>query len=110
MEENMRQKEMFDVFDKFVKDTQEHDFRLLQQKRRAYSPESNRFLQFELISEWTGLTPEQVALVLGAKHFSALFLSQFHGTKIDSKEVYRDARNYLYIAEALANGWEAQSK
>jgi len=70
-----------------------------------YANSEDRLKQFKMIAGLTGLSPAKVALVLVAKHFTALCLAVDHPNRLIDPELrnslFTDIPNYSILIEAL---------
>lgn len=93
-----------DDFDKLVSRVFSSKTQLLKDKGQLYGDE-DRLSQFKLMSNLSGLTPEQCAFILASKHFTALKNLLFrYNEKLSAftlDEITGDLINYMLLIQAL---------
>ena len=74
-------------------------------RENKYAVDEDRLVQFKMIAELTGLEPEQVILVLVAKHFTGLVLAVNYPERFLSEEfrenLFTDIPNYSILMEVI---------
>ena len=96
-------------FKELAQEFQEHEEKLLDWKAGEYSIGKDRLQNFEMIAKFTGLRPEQIALLYLLKHIQSITLATMSTRYIwgweteegeGLKQRIADARNYLLLLAA----------
>lgn len=92
-----------EAFNSIVRQTFQDKSELLTAKSRLYGSDSDRLIQFKLMANLSGLSPELCAFILASKHFTALKNALTKpGTKLFViDEITGDLINYMILIKAL---------
>jgi len=107
-------------FEQIYKDFEEHERSLLISKRSEYAMDEDCLSNFKVTAEATGMTPEEVCVVLMMKHAQAICkMAKDKSVRLGwggtgaiegTSQRISDARNYLILLAALMAEREAQQR